>query len=70
MASKHYQSFQSLLEGKVAFVTGAGGAICGEIAKALAEVRVSVAVCDIRASVAAKRAHSRRSRMMRSIRWQ
>lgn len=56
MAPKHYATFQPLLRGKVAFVTGAGGAICGEIAKALAEVDVSVAICDIRAEAAERTA--------------
>jgi NAD(P)-dependent dehydrogenase (short-subunit alcohol dehydrogenase family) len=58
VAPKHYATFDLLLQDKVAFVTGAGGAICGEIAKALAEVGVSVAICDIRAEAAERTAKS------------
>ncbi|MCG6878985.1 MAG: SDR family oxidoreductase [Deltaproteobacteria bacterium] len=35
------------LEGKVAVITGAGGAICGQIAKAFAKEGVKVAIWDI-----------------------
>ena len=42
------------LEGKIAVITGAGGAICGEIAKAFASEGVSVAIWDI-SLVAAKK---------------
>ncbi len=35
------------LTGKVAVITGAGGAICGEIAKAFADEGISVAIWDI-----------------------
>jgi len=43
------------LEGKVAAVTGAGGAICGAIADALARRGVSTAVWDLSAEAARKR---------------
>ena len=36
------------LDGKIAVITGAGGAICGEIAKALANEGASVAIWDLR----------------------
>lgn len=36
-----------LLRGKIAVITGAGGAICGEIAKAFAQKGISVAIWDI-----------------------
>ena len=42
--------------GKIAAITGAGGEICGEIAKVLAAEGVSVAIWDIKKK-AAKRAY-------------
>lgn len=44
------------LKGKTAVVTGAGGALCGTMAKALAQVGVKVAVLDISPDAAAKTA--------------
>jgi NAD(P)-dependent dehydrogenase (short-subunit alcohol dehydrogenase family) len=44
------------LENKVAVVTGAGGAICGKIAGALAAEKVQVAVWDIDSEAAEKKA--------------
>ncbi|MCL5102597.1 MAG: SDR family oxidoreductase [Armatimonadetes bacterium] len=44
------------LSGKVAFITAGGGAICGEIASALAAEGVRVAVCDISIEAARARA--------------
>ena len=35
------------LSGKVAVVTGAGGALCGTLSKALGEASVKVAVLDL-----------------------
>jgi len=43
------------LKGKVAVITGAGGAICGEIAKAFACEGVSVAIWDIEIDRASKK---------------
>ena len=43
------------LKGKVAVVTGAGGAICGEIAKALAREGVSVAIWDLSLDAACRK---------------
>lgn len=43
------------LRGKVAVITGAGGAICGEIAKALAQEGISIAIWDISIDKASKR---------------
>ena len=40
------------LDGKIAVITGAGGAICGEIAKALANEGVSAAIWDLRKDAA------------------
>jgi NAD(P)-dependent dehydrogenase (short-subunit alcohol dehydrogenase family) len=40
------------LDGKIAVITGAGGAICGEIAKALANEGASVAIWDLRKDAA------------------
>jgi NAD(P)-dependent dehydrogenase (short-subunit alcohol dehydrogenase family) len=42
------------LTGKVAFVTGAGGVLCGTMAKALAAHGAKVAVLDLRADAAQK----------------
>ena len=42
------------LEGKTAVITGAGGAICGEIAKAFAAEGISVAIWDISLDAARK----------------
>ncbi len=44
------------MESKVAVVTGAGGAICGEIAVALAREGASVAIWDISIDLASKKA--------------
>lgn len=46
------------LKGKVAVVTGGGGAICGEIAKALAGEGVLIALWDISLGAALKRAEA------------
>ena len=43
------------LRGKIAAITGAGGAICGEIAKAFAAEGVSVAIWDISVEAARKK---------------
>ena len=43
------------LKGKIAVVTGAGGAICGEIAKAFAAEGVAVAIWDISIGAARKK---------------
>ena len=43
------------LQGKVAIITGAGGAICGEIAKGLAKEGISVAIWDVSIESANKR---------------
>jgi len=43
------------LKGKVAVITGAGGAICGQIANALADEGVSVAIWDISLGAAIKK---------------
>ncbi|MDY7011359.1 MAG: SDR family NAD(P)-dependent oxidoreductase, partial [Planctomycetota bacterium] len=43
------------LEGKVAIITGAGGAICGEIAQAYAREGISVAIWDISIDAARRR---------------
>ncbi len=42
------------LSGKVALVTGGGGVLCSEFAKALAANGAKVAVCDLRAEAAQK----------------
>ena len=42
------------LEGKIAAITGAGGAICGEIAKAFAAEGIAVAIWDISLNAARK----------------
>jgi NAD(P)-dependent dehydrogenase (short-subunit alcohol dehydrogenase family) len=44
------------LSGKVAVVTGGGGAICGEIATALAQEGASVAICDLSLDAAKRKA--------------
>ena len=49
------------LEGKVAVVTGAGGAICGEIARGLGAQGAVVAVWDIKPDAAERTAESIRS---------
>ena len=36
------------LQGKVAAITGAGGHLCGEMARGLARVGCSVAILDLR----------------------
>lgn len=46
--------FRVVLNGKVAVITGAGGIICGEFAKALAECGASVALLDINYDAAKK----------------
>ena len=43
------------LDGKVAIVTGAGGAICGEIAGAFAQEGVAVAIWDISLEAACRK---------------
>ncbi len=50
------------LEGKVAVVTGAAGAICGAIAEALAEQACAVAIWDLAAEPAEARAELIRAR--------
>jgi len=45
-------TFSVSLKGKVAVVTGGGGAICGEIARAYAAAGAAVAVWDIRSDAA------------------
>jgi len=40
------------LEGKVAAITGAGGVLCGEMARALGELGVKVAIMDVREAAA------------------
>ena len=47
--------------GKIAAITGAGGAICGEIAKVLAAEGVSVAIWDIRKEAAERKAQEIRA---------
>ena len=42
------------LSGKIALVTGGGGVLCSEFAKALAASGAKVAVCDLRADAAQK----------------
>lgn len=49
------------LEGKIAVITGAGGAICGEIAKAFASEGISVAIWDISLVAARKKCEEIRS---------
>ncbi len=44
------------LKGKVAVITGAGGAICGAIAEALAELGTKVAILDLSAEAARAKA--------------
>ena len=46
--------FKVDLSGKVAFVTGGGGVLCSEFAKALAANGAKVAVCDLRVEAAQK----------------
>ena len=46
--------FKIDLSGKVALVTGGGGVLCSEFAKALAASGAKVAVCDLRADAAQK----------------
>ena len=46
------------LKGKVAVVTGAAGAICGEIAKALAQEKVCVAIWDLSLDAACRKRDS------------
>lgn len=46
------------LRGRTAVVTGGGGALAGEIARALGELGVKVAVLDIRAESAEETAHA------------
>lgn len=48
----HYLSQLFNLEGKVAAITGGGGYLCGEIARGLAKVGVSIGVMDLRAQKA------------------
>jgi NAD(P)-dependent dehydrogenase (short-subunit alcohol dehydrogenase family) len=49
------------LEGKIAVITGGGGAICGEIAKAFATEGVSVAIWDLSLDAAQKMCEEIRS---------
>ena len=46
--------FKIDLSGKIALVTGGGGVLCSEFAKALAASGAKVAVCDLRADAAQK----------------
>ena len=46
--------FQIDLSGKTALVTGGGGVLCSEFAKALAACGAKVAVCDLREEAAQK----------------
>ena len=46
--------FKVDLNGKVALVTGGGGVLCSEFAKALAANGAKVAVCDLRVEAAEK----------------
>ena len=46
--------FKIDLSGKVALVTGGGGVLCSEFAKAIAASGAKVAVCDLRADAAQK----------------
>ena len=46
--------FKIDLSGKVALVTGGGGVLCSEFAKALAASGAKVAVCDLRVDAAQK----------------
>ncbi len=55
------------LKDKVAIVTGAGGAICGEIAVALAREGVSVAIWDISIDLASKKAEEIRASDGRAV---
>ena len=50
------------LKGKVAVITGAGGAICGEIAKAFASEGARVAIWDLSLDAATKRRDERDQR--------
>lgn len=49
-------------KGKIAAITGAGGVLCGEMAYALADLGVKVAILDIRRDAACKVAEDIRSR--------
>lgn len=55
------------LNGKVAVITGAGGTICGEIAKSLANEGVSVAIWDISIDATRKKQDEIRSSGGRAI---
>ena len=49
------------LEGKVAVVTGAGGVLCGEISKGLAQAGAKIALLDLRLDMAEKAAEAIRA---------
>ena len=59
--------FNVNLENKVVVVTGAGGIICSEFAKALAECGAKVALLDINYEAAAKFAEEIGSKLMMNI---
>lgn len=57
------------LAGKTAVITGAGGVICGCMAKVLAEAGANVAVLDIN-ETAAKKVAWRKLPLPAALRWQ
>jgi NAD(P)-dependent dehydrogenase (short-subunit alcohol dehydrogenase family) len=57
MSKYHFDTLFGV-KGEVAAITGAGGVLCGEMAKAMADVGVKVAILDLRREAAEKVAHA------------